>query len=80
MNAEEELMKSDYKSVVSHGCVLMYKNVNLCDLRYHVDYLNRRQNGMYQVHSDNPRFKCSEIYYNIDEAVNRFIEVKLLVR
>ncbi len=79
LKEEEELLKRDYMSVVYAGCIVTYKNITLCDLTDQVPYLKSRQNGMYQVHSDNSKIKFSEIYQNIEEAVNKFIELKLQV-
>lgn len=76
---QEEITKKDYMSVVYSGCVIMFKNITLCDLTDQVPYLKNRSHGMYQVHSDNSKIKFSEIYHNIDEAVNKFIELKLQV-
>jgi hypothetical protein len=77
----DELTKTNIKAVVSDGYIVMYKNVSICDLNDHVDYLAKyKNNSKYQVHSDNQKFKCSEIYYNIDEAANRFLEVQKVVK
>jgi hypothetical protein len=79
LKEKEEIIKKDYMSVVFAGCIVSYKNITLCDLTDHVPYLKNKTNGMYQVHSDNSKAKFSEIYYNIEEAVNKFIELKLQV-
>jgi len=75
---QEDRIKKDYMSVIYAGCIVTYKNITLCDLTDHVPYL-KNKTSKYQVHSDNSKVKFSEIYYNIEEAVNKFIELKLQV-
>jgi hypothetical protein len=75
-----DLEKTNLKAVVSDGYIVMYKHISFCDLKDHVDFVARTGKHTYQVHSDNPKYKCSDVYYNIDEAVNRFLEVKKAVR
>lgn len=75
-----DLEKTNLKAVVSDGYIVMYKQVSLCDLKDHVDFIAKTGKRTYQVHSDNPKLKCSDIYYNIDDAVTRFLEVKRAVR
>lgn len=76
-----ELTKTNIKAVVSDGYIVMYKNVSICSLNDYVEYLAKyKNNNKYQVHSDNSKFKCSEIYYNIEEAVNRFLEIQKVIK
>lgn len=49
---------------------LQYKKISLCDLSNY----NIKRKG-FQVHSDG-RESFSQIYYNINEAVKKFIELK----
>lgn len=58
----------------------MYKNVSICDLCSQVDFVSKYSSRLYQVHSDNNRHKMSETFKNIDEAVNKFLEIKTIVR
>ncbi len=62
----------DYKSVIFSGCSIEYKKISLCNLKNH----NKRivADNEYQVWSD--RHEEYRIYKNIDEAVNKFIELK----
>jgi hypothetical protein len=76
----DDLEKTNLKAVVSDGYIVMYKQVSLCDLKDHVDFVARTGKRMYQVHSDNSKMKCSDVYYNIDDAVDRFLEIKRIVR
>jgi hypothetical protein len=76
LKEQEELLKNDYKSVVYAGCIITYKNITLCDLTDHVPFMRNRPSE-YQVHSDNSKVKFSDVYKNIDEAVEKFIELKL---
>tara|TARA_B100000745_G_C19887885_1_gene296723 strand:+ start:201 stop:416 length:216 start_codon:yes stop_codon:yes gene_type:complete len=35
---------------------------------------------VYQVHSDNYKYKFSKLYYNIDKAIGKFLEIKYKLR
>jgi hypothetical protein len=76
----KDLEKTNLKAVVSDGYIVMYKQMSFCDLKDHVDFVERGGKSRYQVHSDSPKFKCSDVYLNIDDAVNRFLEVKGIIR
>ena len=68
--------KEDYKSVLFSGCAIEYKNVSLCDLRHFLPQFRGRLNGVYQVHSDNKKNLYSKLFYDINEAVDKFIELR----
>ena len=72
--------KEDYKSVVFSGCAIEYRNVSLCDLRHFLPQNRGKANGVYQVHSDNKRKLYSKLFYSIDDAVDKFVELKGVVR
>lgn len=75
-----DLEKINIKAVISDGYIVMYKNISVCDLKDHVDFIAKRGTSLYQVHSDNTKYRCSDVYKNIDEAINRFEEVKKAVK
>lgn len=62
----------DYKSVIFSGCSIEYNKIHICNLRNY----NKRivADNEYQVWSD--KHKEYKIYKNIDDAVNKFIELK----
>ena len=72
--------KEDYKSVIFSGCAIEYRNVSLCDLRHFLPQYRGRANGVYQVHSDNKKKLYSKLFYSIDDAVDKFDELKGVVR
>ena len=72
--------RQDYKAVIFSGCAIEYKKISLCDLRHTLSQYRNRPIGAYQVHSDNSRCKYSNIFKDIDEAVDKFIELKKLAR
>ena len=74
------LEKTNLKAIVSDGYIVMYKNVSICDLCSQVEFVSRYSSRLYQVHSDNSKHKMSETFKNIDEAVNKFLEVKSMIR
>ena len=63
-------IKSDYKSGLFAGCAIEYRDISLFNLAHYVS----SRTGYYQVHSQ--KMKFSKIYKNIDDAVNKFIELK----
>ena len=62
----------DYASVIRDGNDIDYKDISLCDLRNHVPWYRGKKNGIYQVHSN----KFSQIYYDLNEAIAKFLELK----
>ena len=68
--------KEDYKSVLFSGCAIEYKNVSLCDLRHFLPQFRGRLNGVYQVHSDNKKNLYSKLFYDINEAVDKFNKIQ----
>jgi hypothetical protein len=64
--------KISYAEVIIKGNDINYKDISLCDLRNYVPWYRNKKNGIYQVHSN----KFSQIYYNLDDAINKFLELK----
>jgi len=64
--------KEDYKSVIFSGCAIDYNGISICNLSDFERGLNK--GSRYQVWSD--KHRCYDLYYNIDDAVNKFIELK----
>lgn len=63
--------KADYKAVIFSGCGIDNKGVSLCNLaNYHPRLFRANE---YQVWS--PKHEVFELYKNIDEAVDRFVEL-----
>lgn len=65
--------KEDYKSVIFAGCAIESNGVSVCNLNDFSKGLTRHS-SRYQIWSD--KHKCYDIYYNIDDAVNKFLELK----
>tara|TARA_R100001082_G_C4272292_1_gene120276 strand:+ start:124 stop:354 length:231 start_codon:yes stop_codon:yes gene_type:complete len=64
----------EYKSVVYSGCAIESRGVSLCNLE---DVMNTKigiPKAKYQVWSDRHRFH--KLYHNLDEAVEKFLELK----
>ena len=73
-NRKTNAPKGDYKSVIFSGCAIDSNGVSVCNLS---DYNNGsigNGSSRYQVWSD--KHKCYDIFYNIDDAVNKFLELK----
>tara|TARA_A100001515_G_scaffold144134_2_gene147279 strand:+ start:579 stop:809 length:231 start_codon:yes stop_codon:yes gene_type:complete len=72
MNNKISSPKEDYKSVIFSGCSIESNGVSICNL---ADFLKGLvSNARYQVWSD--KHRTYEIYYNIDEAVDKFLQLK----
>lgn len=65
-------MNESYKSVVLDGCTVEYKDVSLCDLRVFCPWKRNHEN-VFQVHARG----SSDIYSSIDDAVKKFLELKV---
>ena len=68
MNATKE----EYKSIIFSGCSIDYKGISICNLSNH--YKRVVVSNEYQVWSD--KDKIHHIYKNIDEAIDKFLELK----
>ena len=64
--------KEDYKSVIFSGCSVEYKGVSLCNLAHYYPRLVRSNEYQVWSHKDD----IFELHKNIDEAVDRFMELK----
>lgn len=64
--------KEEYKSVIFSGCSIDYKGVSICNLGNH--YKRVVASNEYQVWSE--KDKKHFMYKNIDEAIDKFLELK----
>lgn len=64
---------TQYKSVIYNGCAIETKNASICNLE---DFMMGQfvPRAKYQVWSD--KKKKSWLFHNIDDAVNKFLELK----
>ena len=65
--------RQEYKSVIYSGCAIESNGVSICNLS---DYLDRPlgRGRDYQVWSD--RYRTHELYHSLDDAVDKFLELK----
>ena len=65
--------RQEYKSIIFSGCAIESNSVSICNLN---DYLKRfsERGPSYQVWSDSHR--VYELYHNIADAVDKFLELK----
>ena len=65
--------RQEYKSVIFSGCAIESNGVSICNLN---DYIDRppERGANYQVWSDTHR--THELYHSLDDAVNKFLELK----
>ena len=73
MNNKISSPKQDYMSVIFSGCSIEANSVSICNLN---DFVNGLYNGRarYQVWSD--KHRIYDIFYNLNEAVDKFLELK----
>jgi len=64
--------KEEYKSVIFSGCSIDYKGVSICNLANY--YKRVVVSNEYQVWSE--KDKKHFMYKNIDEAIDKFLELK----
>lgn len=63
-----------YKQVLLDGCSVEYYRLSIAKMPRHV-YLNPRTN-CYQVHCDHYKFQFSHLYEDVDDAIEKFLELK----
>ena len=73
MNKNTTASKEDYKSVLFSGCAIESNGVSICNLNDFNKGLTRNS-SRYQIWSD--KHRCYDIYYNIEDAVTKFLELK----
>ena len=66
--------REEDKAVVYSGCTIESRNVSICNLEDWLMNKNFAPRNKYQVWSD--RFRFHQLYYNIDEAIDKFLELK----
>ena len=73
MNNKTSETKEDYKSVIFSGCSIESNGISICNLN---NYTSRAvvRAARYQVWSD--KHRIYEMYHNIDDAVNTFLELR----
>ncbi len=73
MNNNPMAPKEDYKSIIFSGCAIESNGISICNINDFIQPLPRR-GPRYQVWSD--RHRVYELYHNIDEAVDKFLDLK----
>ena len=66
--------REEYKAVIYSGCTIESRNVSICNLEDWPMNKNFAPRNKYQVWSD--RFRFHQLYYNLDEAIDKFLELK----
>lgn len=69
-----ETDREEFKAVVYAGCSVESKTASICNLEDWLMNKNFAPRNKYQVWSD--RWRVHELYYNLDEAIDRFLELK----
>ena len=67
-------MKKHYNEVLLDGCAIEYKDISLCKINDYYDRAIKKE--LYQVHSDNRKFKFSMLCQDPSIAVEKFLEIK----
>jgi hypothetical protein len=66
--------KEEYKAVVYAGCSIESKAVSICNLEDWLINSRFAPRDKYQVWSD--RWRFHQLYHNLDEAIDKFLELK----
>jgi hypothetical protein len=69
-----EANKQEYMSVIYAGCYIESNGVSICNLEDHLRSRMSVPRAKYQVCSDRIRFHA--LFYTLEEAVDKFIELK----
>ena len=73
MNGEEYIKK--IKIRLDRGGYMSFKGVVICPIKRNIP-----KELVYQVHCDNPRTRFSKLYRDVDEAIQKFLQIKKKVR
>ena len=68
-----DIDKQNIKSVIFSGCSVEKAGVSICNLTNHIAFRLGSKSGSYQVWSD--RHRVYDLFRNIDDAVNKFLEL-----
>ena len=68
-----DIDKQDIKSVIFSGCSVEKAGVSICNITNHIAFRLGSKSGSYQVWSD--RHRVYDLFRNIDDAVNKFLEL-----
>jgi hypothetical protein len=71
-------LKQQYKELLLDGSSIEYKKISICNIKNHLKTFNNYR-PLYQVHSDNPKMKFSDLYNNLDDAVDKFFDIRIVV-
>ena len=72
MKNKTNASKEDYKNMLYSGCYIESNGVSVCNLNDYINGFSRPPR--YQVWSD--KHRVYELYQNLDEAVEKFLELK----
>ena len=67
-----------YKSIIFSGCAIEYKGISVCNLQDVLPHGLMTRRPRYEVWSD--RHKIYNLYHHVDDAVNKFLELKAKIR
>ena len=70
--------KQEFKFVVFSGCSIDSNGMSICNLENYIKNPIGVPKAKYQVWSD--RHKIYNLYHHIDDAVNKFLELKAKIR
>ena len=76
INDQPSASRADYKNIIHSGCYIEANGVSICNLSDHLYGFDR--SARYQVWSD--KHNTYELYHNLDEAIDKFLELKRKVR
>ena len=68
-----DIDKQDIKSVIFSGCAVERSGVSICNITNYIAFRLGSKSGSYQIWSD--RHRVYNLYKNIDDAVDKFVEL-----
>lgn len=64
-----------FKQVIMQGCSLEIGKLTLCCIDHYYKHRHKKELG-FQVHVDHHKFQFTEVYDDLDIAVDKFIALK----
>lgn len=65
------------RSMLSEGVEFTYGKLTLCDLTKYQNYRGKRR---WQIFCDDKNLKFFQLYVDIDQAIEKFLELKTKIR
>ena len=73
-----QIRKNYIRKQISSGRYVEYKSISICKINDFYSLISKKI--MYQVHCTHPKYKHSALYEDIEEAIDKFTELRKNIR